>query len=133
MIFLNNNCPSHGKIDHLEELALLQPTDQGIIEAGLFCSAWSQRIHDARYNVAFLGAIHFLNVSWTVQLASSKVASCFRTVVSDRDDDQPDDDQNCSDPYDAVRKIASQESKVTSRRLRWWTLPLPWSHQRHCW
>lgn len=63
-----------------------------------------------RYNIDLLSAIRFLNFSWK-KLAPSKVVTCFahagffRTVVSDPDDDQPDDGRTGSDLHEAVHKI----------------------------
>ncbi|KAH9367858.1 hypothetical protein HPB48_003097 [Haemaphysalis longicornis] len=57
-----------------------------------------------RYNIDLLSAIHFVNFSWE-GLAPSKVANCFahagffRTVVSDPDGNQPDDDRTGNDIY----------------------------------
>uniref|UniRef100_A0A023GKX0 Putative tigger transposase n=1 Tax=Amblyomma triste TaxID=251400 RepID=A0A023GKX0_AMBTT len=131
VLFIIDNCPSHGKINHLKAItleflpanttAVLQPMDQGIIETTrkLYRKALLQRMltaYDASksYSIDLLGAIHLLNFSWK-ELAPSKIANCFahagfsRAAVTDPDDDQPDDDQTCSDLYEAVHKIAGEE------------------------
>ncbi|KAH9361017.1 hypothetical protein HPB48_016547 [Haemaphysalis longicornis] len=61
------------------------------------------------------GIIETTRKLYRKELATSKFANSFahdgffRTVVSDPDDVQPDDDRTCSDLYEAVRKIAGQE------------------------
>ncbi|KAH9375800.1 hypothetical protein HPB48_009856 [Haemaphysalis longicornis] len=94
---------------------------QGIIKTTrkMYHKALMQRMnttYDAskRYNIDLLSAIHFLNFSWK-KLAPSKIVTCFAhagffsTVVSDPDDDQPDDGRTGSDLHEAVHKIAGQE------------------------
>ncbi|KAH9374903.1 hypothetical protein HPB48_020948 [Haemaphysalis longicornis] len=58
--------------------------------------------------------IDLLNISWK-ELAPSKVANCFwhagfsRTLVSDPDNNQLNEDWTCSDLHEAVHKITGQE------------------------
>lgn len=131
VLFIIDNCPSHGKIDNPRAIALeflpakttavLLPMDQGIIETTrkLYRKALLQRMltaHDTgkRYNVDFCGTMHLPNFTWK-ELAPSKVANCFAhtyfscTVVGNSDNDHADDDCTCSDMYEAVRKIAGRE------------------------
>ncbi|XP_064479166.1 tigger transposable element-derived protein 4-like [Ornithodoros turicata] len=93
VLFIIDNCPSHGKIENLKAItveflpanttSVLQPMDQGIIEMTrrLYQKSLLQRMllaYDCNkgYSIDLLGAIHLICRSWR-DLEGAKIANCF--------------------------------------------------------
>lgn len=123
VLFVIDNCPSHGKIENLQAItleflpanttAILQPMDQGIIETTrkLYRKSLLQRMlvaYDANkgYSIDLLGAVHLLCHSWK-ELAPAKIANCFAHAGFSRShaEDTNDDCEDCDDLYEAVNSI----------------------------
>ncbi|XP_072142338.1 tigger transposable element-derived protein 6-like [Dermacentor andersoni] len=94
VLFLVDNCPGHGTVTglksiHLEYIpasttALLQPMDQGVIQAlkarfrkGLLQKMLVCMDPNKEYKVDILGAIHLIADAWR-QLTANTIANCFR-------------------------------------------------------